>query len=86
MRGKCCDAGRVNTKKNDYISQNVAPTCTLSPDTFKVCIDEMILDVEAAKHVFTMGEGTVSGLTFADDIPRDKKTRPKDCKNKLKRR
>ena len=40
----------------------------LSPNLFKVYIDDMIVGVEAAKQVVTMGEDTVSGLMFADDF------------------
>ena len=39
---------------------------TLSPNIFEVYINDMIAAVEAAKLGFTMGEDTVSGLTFAD--------------------
>ena len=39
----------------------------LSPDLFKVYINDMIVAVEAAKGV-TMGDDTVLGLMFADDF------------------
>ena len=48
--------------------QGVAQGCTLSPNIFKVHINDMIVEIEAAKHGVTAGEDTVSGLMFADDI------------------
>ena len=51
------------------ILQAVAQVCTLSPDLFKVYINDMIVAVEAAKQgVMTGGRYTVSGLMFADDF------------------
>ena len=40
----------------------------LSPNLFKVFIDDMIVAVEAAKQGVTVGGDTVSGLMFADDF------------------
>ena len=54
--------------KDVNISQGVAQGCTVSPNLFKVYIDDMIVAVEAAKQGVTMGEDTVSGLMFADDF------------------
>ena len=49
--------------------QGPAQGCTLSPNLFKVHIDEMIVvAAEAAKEGVTIGEDTVSGLMFADDF------------------
>ena len=56
-----------NSKYVD-ISQGVAQGCTLSPNLFKVYINDMIVAVESAKQGVTMGEDTVSGLVFADDF------------------
>ena len=55
---------------SDYVDivQGIAQGCTLSPDLFKVYIDDVIVAVEAAKQGVTMGEDTVSGLMFADDF------------------
>ena len=52
------------------ILQGVAQGCMLSPNLFKVYIDDMILivAVDAAKQGVTVGEDTVSGLRFADDF------------------
>ena len=50
------------------ILQGVAQGCTLSPNLFKVYINDMIVAVEAAKQGVTMGEDTVSGLMLADDF------------------
>ena len=48
------------------IVQGVAQECTLSPNRFKVYIDDMIVSVEAANQRVTMAEHTMSGLMFAD--------------------
>ena len=40
----------------------------LSPNLFKLCINDMIVADEAAKQGVTMGEDTVSGLMLADDF------------------
>ena len=50
------------------ILQGVAQGCTLSPNLFKVYVNEMVVAVEAAKQEVTTGEDTVSGLIFADDF------------------
>ena len=50
------------------ILQGVAQGCTPSPNPFKVYINDMIVEVEAAKKGVTMGENTVLGLMFADDF------------------
>ena len=50
------------------ILQGVAQGCTLPPNIFKVCINDMIVAVEATKQGVTMGEDTVSGLMLADDM------------------
>ena len=50
------------------ILEGVAQGCTLSPNLFKVYINDMIVAVEAAKQGVTMREDTVSGLMFADDF------------------
>ena len=50
------------------ILEGVAQGCTLSPNLFKVYINDMIVAVEAAKQGVTMGEDTVPGLIFADDF------------------
>ena len=41
--------------------------CTLSPNTFKVCINDLIVAV-GAKQGVAVGEDTVSGLMFADNF------------------
>ena len=40
----------------------------LSPDIFKIYIDDLIVADETAKQRVTVGEDTVSGLMFADDV------------------
>ena len=50
------------------ISRGVAQGCTFSPNPFKVYINDMIVAIEAAKQGVTVGEDTVSGLMFADDL------------------
>ena len=35
---------------------------------FKICINDLIAAVEAAKQAATVGEDTVSGLVLADDF------------------
>ena len=50
------------------ILQGAAQGCTLSPNLFKVYINDMIVAVEAAKQGVTVGEDAVSGLMFADDF------------------
>ena len=80
MRGKCCDAGRKNII-NGQIFQTVAPRCTLSPNTFKVCIDEMnVKNCRSKKACIHDGEDMVLALTFADDFAGTSKT--PDCKNR----
>ena len=41
--------------------QAAAQECTLSPNLFKVYIDDMVVAVEAAKLGVAVGEDTVSG-------------------------
>ena len=48
--------------------QVVPPTRTLSPNLFKVYINNTIIAVKAAKQGVTVGEDKVSGLMFADDF------------------
>ena len=50
------------------ILKGVAQGCTLSPNAFKVYMNDMIVAVEAAKRTVTVGEDTVSELMFADDF------------------
>ena len=38
------------------------------PNFFQVYIEYMIVAIEASKQGVTMGEDTVSGLMFADDV------------------
>ena len=56
------------TSKYVDILQGFALGCTLSPNLFNVDVNNMIVAVEAAKQGVTMGEDTVSGLMFADDL------------------
>ena len=49
------------------ILQEVAQGCTLSPNLFKVYINDMVVAADAAKQGVTMEEDTASGLIFADD-------------------
>ena len=42
--------------------------CMVSTHLFKVCIKHMIVAVEAAKQGVPVGEDTVSGSMFADDL------------------
>ena len=49
------------------IVQGVAQGCTLSPNSFKVFINDIIDVFEAAKQGVPM-QDTVSGLLFADDF------------------
>ena len=53
---------------NIDVLQGVAQRCTISPNLFKVYINDMIVAVEAAKHGVTVEEETVWGLVFADDF------------------
>ena len=50
------------------VLQGVAHGCTLSPNSFKVYINEMIVAVTAAKQGVTVGEIRCRGLMFADDF------------------
>ena len=50
------------------ILEGVAQGCTLSPNQFKVYLDDMIVAVKAAKQGVTIGEDTVSGLMFTDNL------------------
>ena len=54
--------------KHVDILPGIAQGCTLSPNLFKVYINEMVVAVEAAKRGLTMGEDMVSRLIFADDF------------------
>ena len=56
------------TSKYVDIQQGAAQGCTLSPNLFKVYINDMIVAVEAAKQGVTMREDAVSGLMLADDF------------------
>ena len=55
------------SKYVDILRGVVVQECTLSPNLFKVYINDIIIPVEAAKQGVMMGEDTVSGLMFADD-------------------
>ena len=59
------------------ILQGVAQGCTISPNQFKVYINDMIVAVEAAKQGVTVEEDTVSGLMFADDFMGVSETPPR---------
>ena len=50
------------------ILQGFAQGCMLSPNLFKVYINDMTVAVEAARQGVAVGEDTVSGLMFADDF------------------
>ena len=50
------------------ILQEVAQGCTLLPSSFKVYINHMIVEVEAAKQRVTVGEDAVSRLIFTDEF------------------
>ena len=53
------------------ILQGVAQGCTLSPDIFKTYqayINDLVVAAEAAKQGVTVGEDTVPGSMFADDL------------------
>ena len=56
------------TSKYVDILRGVARGCTLSPNLFKVCVNGMIVAVEAAKQGVTVEEDAVSGLMFADNL------------------
>ena len=71
------DAGLTSRRDrhgNGYVDilQGVAQGYTLSPNIFNICINDLILivliAVEAANQEVTVGEDTVSGLVFADDL------------------
>ena len=62
------------------ILQGVALGCTLSPNLFKIYINNLIVAVGAARQGVMVGEDTVSGLMFADDFVGYQK-HPKDCRN-----
>ena len=49
MCEKCCDAGRGNIQMRFDILQGVAQGCTLSPNLFKVYVNDMIVAVKAAQ-------------------------------------
>ena len=80
MCERCCGAGRANIQICRYLVlrsiylQGVAQGCTLSPNPFKVYMNDLIVAVEAAKQGVTMGGDTVSGLMFADDFVRISET------------
>lgn len=50
------------------IVQGGAQGCTLSPTSSKVFINDLIVSTEAAEQGVKMGEDTLSGLMFANDI------------------
>ena len=54
--------------KHDTILLGVVKGCTLSPNLFKIYIDDLITAVEATRQGVTGGEGTESGLMFVDDF------------------
>ena len=68
MCEKCCHAGRGIIQVCFDIFQRLAQGCTISPNIFKVFINDMVVAVETAKQGVAMGEDTMSGLTFADDF------------------
>ena len=53
---------------SNYIDQRVAQGCMMSPNLLKVFIIDIIIAVEEAKQGVAVGEDTVSGLMFADDL------------------
>ena len=55
---------------------------TLSPNLFKVCIDDVIVADEAAKQGVTTEEDTVSGLMFVDGFVGISKTTERKHKQK----
>ena len=50
------------------ILQGVAQGCTVSPNIFKIYINDLVVAVEAAKQGATVKEDTVSGQMFADEF------------------
>lgn len=58
--------GKISNNVN--ISQRVAQGCTLSPNLFKIYINDMIAAVEAAKQGVTGGGDTESRLMIAGDF------------------
>ena len=60
----------LDEETSDYVDilQGTAQGCTLSPNLFKVYINDMLVAVEEAKKGVTVGEEKVSGLMFADEF------------------
>ena len=56
------------TSKYVDILRGVARGCTLSPNLFKVCVNGMIVAVEAAKQGVTVEEHALSGVVFSHDF------------------
>ena len=75
MCDKCCHAGRENIEICWYFTRSSTGMYAITQ------INEMIVQVEAAKQGVTVGEGKVSGLMFAD-ISWEYQKHPKDCRNK----
>ena len=50
------------------ILQGVSQGCTLPPNLVKIYVNDLVVAVEAARQGATVGQGTVSGLMFADDF------------------
>ena len=63
-------AAKLDGEISNYgdVSQGVAQGCTISPNLFKVYINDMVVAVEATKQGVTVGEDTVPGLMLADDF------------------
>ena len=50
------------------VLQGVAQGCTMPPNLFKICINDLIVAVEPARQGVPVGEDAVSGLMFEDDF------------------
>ena len=66
------------------ILEGVAQACTLSPNIFKVYINDTIVAVEAPKQGITIVEDTVSGLMFAEVFVVISET-PKGLQNQIEK-